>query len=141
MRKTTWTVEDGRRLAAARRRRGHSQQACASELEGLGATTASQGSVSNWEVGRTGPTSDETLEAIATYCEAAGCVEANVQTSTEESGSAAFEDVVAQLVGSRPLSDRQARLIDAVLTRLASGPPLSPDDGTALRFVAGVLGL
>jgi hypothetical protein len=147
VRKTEWTAADGRRLASARRQRNHTQEQCAAHLVRLGAPSATQGSVSNWEVARTGPTSDDTRAAIAEYCEfgdeqrGGRPSEAGAKPSVVDTTSGEFDDLVAQLVGSRPLSDRQARLIDAVLTRLEKGPPLSPDDAAALRLVAGVLGL
>ncbi len=146
MRKTEWTTADGRRLASARRRRNQTQQECAAELKKLGATSASQGTVSNWEVGRTGPTSEESLVAIAKYCHGEDQLDGNGPDNHEDrsltgaSSPVTFEDLVAQLVGSRPLSDRQARLIDAVVSRLETGPPLSPDDGLALRLAARVVG-
>lgn len=141
VRKTQWTSVDGHRLASERRRKGHTQKQCAAELRALGATAASQGTVSNWEVARTGPTSEETLSAIAAYCGGQADTANHYVENESITGDAAFEDVVARLVGSRPLSDRQARLIDALLARLETGPQLTPDDGMALRFAAAVLGL
>ena len=138
VRKTDWSAEDGLRLASARRRRRHTQQECANELIRLGATNASQGSVSNWEVTRTGPTTEASLAAISEYCRE-GSDHTDARDATD--ASMTFEDVVAQLVGAPPLTDRQSQLLDAVLARLEKGPPLSTEDGAALRFAAGVLGM
>jgi hypothetical protein len=86
------------------------------------------------------PRPRETLAAIATYCQAdgeAGDEHARIDSRIDE---LAFDDVVAQLNGTPPLSERQARLLDALTSRLEHGPPMTPDDGVALRVVARALG-
>jgi transcriptional regulator with XRE-family HTH domain len=141
VRKVDWTRADGDRLATARRQNGHSQTECAEALRRLGATVGTQASVSNWETARTGPSDSATLTAIDMYCADVDGADPPLPETTTADPASSFPKLVENLLGSPPLSDRQARFIDSLIDRLASGSPLSPEDGVAIRLVSRALGL
>lgn len=140
-----WRTADGVQLAQSRRSRQETQGACAAALQEMGAAAASQGSVSNWETGRTSPGDMKTIAAIRRYCAAAssrgGADDDASRVPDTSENAAGFEDVVAELTGSPILSDRQARLLDVLMDRLASGVPLSSADGDVVRLLLQTLRL
>lgn len=89
----------------------------------LGATSASQGAVSDWETGRSSPSAD-VVEAINMYCALAHA----------DAGPGATPAVGAPWVGG--LNDHQTSLIHRLERRLETGPPMSETDG---RLMDGLL--
>jgi transcriptional regulator with XRE-family HTH domain len=164
MRRSRWSEADGQRLSRARAHRGDNQTQCADALRALGAEAATQGTVSNWERGRTGPVASSTLDAIEVYCTVIDGIKQPYDAVVDATGMGQLRDdggedlnpdegdtgdvaigdfnrIVAGLTGHRPLSERQSRLVDGLIQRLRDGPPMSQDDGSTARHLLRVLGL
>lgn len=155
MRALVWGPADRERLKLARRRLGHTQEECAQELSRLGAPVVpAQATVSNWESGRTHRPPDTVVRVIKDYCAVLDTDEQNSPDATPALSSspsdgadraseseASFETAVAELTGARPLTTRQARFLDTLVSRLESGPPMSKADGDAVLLLAEALGL
>jgi hypothetical protein len=100
--------------------------------------------VSNWERG-TVPRDEAIVQAIDQYCALLGddsAADGSIPLGDlDAENGGAFDDIVANLTGARPLSDRQSLFVEAMIERLRSGPPLSEEDGRARDHLAMVLGL
>jgi transcriptional regulator with XRE-family HTH domain len=142
-----WNENDGFRLRVARRSAGHTQMQCARELLTLGADSASQPTVSQWERGKIIKPTEANLSALRTYISMQDQPEPSGTTPLAEeehwdSGPAkAFDAVARQISGEPLLTQRQGALVDAYIQRLQSGPPLSDADVRALKLLGSVLGL
>lgn len=135
-----WLEVSGLRLKLAREKFRHTQTECARQLTQLGATRTSQTTVSEWERGQARPRGDA-IAAIAQYCESAGVGLSGPALSRPFSEEPGFESVVHEVTGEPLLGPRQRAVVDAITARMHSGPPLSPDDMTALRWLRAVVGL
>lgn len=133
----SWGDHERGRLRRARALRGDSQPGCIDKLETLGARRVSQPTLSQWESGVIDRPPDDAIRAIARYCAEAPGLGDHSAAEAEE-----FSLAIAPITGEPILSDRQARLVDAIISRLeASVGPMSHEDGEALRWAASLLGL
>lgn len=140
---TQWGAHDAATLRAVRAYLGQSQSECARALRALGATVG-QGAVSGWETGKHVPHPDA-IVAIELYCSA---VELPGSGSAAGAGDAAgndagraFANLIGTITGERPLSDRQAAAIDALIKRIANGPSFSAGDQWAAETLLRLLAL
>lgn len=135
-------AEDGVALRLARATARQSQTKCAEELRALGSTSASQSEISHWENGRTGRQTTEDRRAVQQYVSRH---QASHQSANDAGNQSSVGDnwvnVTHTYSGEPLLTERQAALVDAATSRLASGPPMTPDDVAALRLLAALLGL
>ena len=142
-----WGDAERLRLRVAREHAGHDMDACAQILRTeFGVTTASQPNVSRWETGaikrphwvnellaycdRYGPSVHST--AFARYESRTG--QADDASSTDPSPDSTVDEVdefdrlAGQAAGEPLLGTAQLELVRGMNRRLASGPPLSPED-------------
>jgi transcriptional regulator with XRE-family HTH domain len=136
-----WGRTERSLLRKARSVHGHTQTQCAAELMALGAPTAAQSTVANWESGKTRRPSDLTIGAIEVYCDGViGEVDA-IDEVPHRDLDREFNEMVTELTGTRPLTDRQARALDGLVTRLTAGPAMSEPDLEVALIVLRLSGL
>lgn len=142
-----WGDAERLRLRAAREHAGHDMGDCARILHTeFGVTTASQPNVSRWETGAT--KRPHCVNELLTYCDAYGpsvrstafaryesrTGQADDATSTARSPDPTgnevdeFDRLAGQVAGEPLLGAAQLELVRGMSHRLASGPPLSPED-------------
>jgi hypothetical protein len=142
-----WGDAERLQLHAARQHAGHDMAACAQVLRTeFGVPSASQPNVSRWEAGAT-KRPNCVIELLA-YCHAYGpsvrsTAFARYDPRTgQASGSAStapspdptgdevdeFDRLAGQAAGEPLLGAAQLELVKGMSHRLASGPPLSPED-------------
>jgi len=142
-----WGDAERLRLRAAREHAGHDMGACAQILRTeFGVTTASQPNVSRWETGAI--KRPHWVNELLAYCNAYGpsvrstafarygsrTGQAGDATSTDPSPDATgdevdeFDRLAGQAAGEPLLGTAQLELVRGMSRRLASGPPLSPED-------------
>jgi hypothetical protein len=148
LRVNAWTVIDAARLRAARESCGETQEECAARLvaDFRAPVAPSQGSLHNWEHNRakSGPRDPRMTAAIRAYSEArlgppAGSSDDPVPEIAERGDL--FPEMVAGLLGERPMSELQRAAFDGLLRRVSDGPPLGPDDTRAWRELFRIAGL
>ena len=147
-----WDETHGARLRRARTRRGQTQSECANELRALGASNASQPTVSQWENGNIVQPTLANLTALFAYIGRQSSPGSFRQENTSggkddidqgvpaTDSAAVFADMTRRISGEPLLSHRQAALVDAYIQRLNEGPALSDADLRALELVASILG-
>jgi transcriptional regulator with XRE-family HTH domain len=131
-----WGGREAATLRSVRAYLGHSQAQCAKALCELGATVG-QGAVSGWETGKHVPNPDA-LTAIERYCRSTAEVPRAVPAPI---GGDPFDRLIGTITGEPAKSDRQAAFVDAVITRLSSGSPMSEQDVRAIELILPLLGL
>jgi hypothetical protein len=143
----TWGDAERLRFRAAREYAGHDMDACAEILRAeFGVATASQPNVSRWETGAT-KRPHVVIELLA-YCHAYGPNVSSTPSARYESGTGLvgdtpssdlspgltgdevdeFDRLAGQAAGEPLLGAAQLELVRGMSRRLASGPPLSPED-------------
>jgi len=142
-----WGDAERQRLRAAREHAGHDMGECARILcTEFGVTTASQPTVSRWEAGAI-KRPHCVIELLA-YCHTYGpsvrstASDRYEQRTGQASGTAStgpspettgyevdeFDRLAGQAAGEPLLGAAQMELVRGMSRRLASGPPLSPED-------------
>lgn len=142
-----WGDAERVRLRAARQHAGHDMGACAQVLRTeFGITSASQPNLSRWEAGAI--KRPHCVDGLLAYCDAYGpsarfTAIARYEASTLQVGYAAatdpssepsgdevdeFDRLAGQAAGEPLLGTAQLELVRGMSRRLASGPPLSPED-------------
>lgn len=142
-----WGDAERLRLRAAREHAGHDMDACARILRTeFGVATASEPNVSRWEAGAT--KHPRCVNELLAYCDTYGSsvrstAFARYESSTGQADDATstdlspdptgdevdeFDRLAGQAAGEPLLGTAQLELIRGMSRRLASGPPLSPED-------------
>jgi hypothetical protein len=142
-----WGDAERLRLRAAREHAGHDMDACAQILRmEFGVAAASQPNVSRWEAGAINR--PHFVNELLAYCDAYGPNASSTASARHESragrvGDASsrglspdltgdevdeFDRLAGQAAGEPLLGAAQLELIRGMSRRLASGPPLSPED-------------
>jgi transcriptional regulator with XRE-family HTH domain len=142
-----WGDAERMRLRAAREHAGHDMDACVRVLRAeFGVATASQPNLSRWERGTT--KRPHWVNELLAYCDAYGpsarsTAFARSEPKTEQAGDATsrdpsadptgdevdeFDRLAGQAAGEPLLGIAQLELVRGMSRRLASGPPLSPED-------------
>lgn len=129
-----WTDADGAELRRTREARGHRWHDCVAALVQLGAPTLSQGTLSKWENGKSSPKLPESVQAVRAYCSSDPDTSDAGRHPHDDNGEA-FNDTVEALLGERPLSGRRSQLVDAIASRIRSGPPLSEADRAVIEML------
>lgn len=134
------------RLAAARGAAGHTQQECASMLlDRFGAPPRSQASMSRYLSGKQEMPVDIS-QAASQYISTFNAAEDPEDSSPDAPANgdpvlgADFAGLVQQFTDEPLLGPRQGALLDAVVDRLRSGPPLSHEDLITITCVMRILG-
>ncbi len=143
----SWGHAERLRLRAAREHARHDMGACARILRTeFGVATASQPNVSRWETGAI--KRPHCVNELLAYCDTYGpsvrfaafaryesrTGQADDATSTDPSPDptgdevAEFDRLAGQAAGEPLLGTAQLELVRGMSRRLASGPPLSPED-------------
>lgn len=146
----SWTAEDNEAFASAIEAAGHSQNAVAQALFtnfGLHQRPA-QATVSRWIHGAKPKASARASIRAYTHRYGPGAGPAgtpprtrNTVDDAQAEHSQEWQERVASLSGERLLGPRQAALVDALIARLAQGPPLSDADRLAVEQIVHVVGL
>jgi len=142
-----WGDAERLRLRAAREHAGHDMGECARILRTeFGVATASQPNVSRWEAGAT--KRPHCINELLGYCDTYGpsvrsTASAPYESRTGQVGDATstdpspdltgdeadeFDRLAGQAAGEPLLGTAQLELVRGMSRRLASGPPLSPED-------------
>jgi hypothetical protein len=142
-----WSDAERLRLRVVRDHAGHDMGACARILRSeFGVSTASQPNVSRWETGAT--RRPHCVNELLAYCDTYGpsvrstalaryestTVQVSDATSTDLSPDPRgdeideFDRLAGQAAGEPLLGAAQLELVRGMSRRLASGPPLSPED-------------
>jgi len=142
-----WGDAERLRLRIAREHAGHNMDACAQILRNeFGVAAASQPNVSRWEAGAT--KRPRCVNALLAYCDMYGpsvrstslaryqsrTGQADDPTSTDPSPDPIgdevdeFDRLAGRAAGEPLLGAAQLELVRGMSCRLASGPPLSPED-------------
>lgn len=142
-----WGVAERLRLRLARGHAGHDMDSCAQVLrEKFGVASASQPNVSRWEAGTT--KRPHCVDQLLAYCDTygprahptafaqhePGTRHVGGETATEPTpestgdGVDEFDRLAGRAAGEPLLGSTQMELIRSMTRRLASGPPLSPED-------------
>lgn len=143
----TWGDDERRRLRAAREHAGHDMSACARILRGtFGVATASQPNISRWEAGTT--KRPQCVNELLAYCDTYGPSSRSTASIRDEPATRQADDatpadrsldptgdevdefdrLAGQAAGEPLLGIAQLELVRGMTRRLASGPPLSPED-------------
>jgi transcriptional regulator with XRE-family HTH domain len=155
-----WGRDERLRLRAAREHAGHDMEACAEILRTeFGVEAASQPNLSRWETGTT--KRPHSVHELLAYCDAYGPNVSSTQSARDESrtwraGDASFgglsprltgdevdefDRLAGQAAGEPLLGAAQLELIRGMNRRLASGPPLSPEDRATYKDQLRILGV
>jgi hypothetical protein len=142
-----WGDTERLRFRAAREHAGHDMGACAQILRTeFGVATASQPNVSRWEAGTI--KRPQSVNELLAYCDTYGpsvrsTASAPHESRTGQAGDTTstdpppdptgdevdeFERLAGQAAGEPLLGAAQLELVRGMTRRLASGPPLSPED-------------
>lgn len=142
-----WGDAERLRLHAAREHAGHDMTACAQILRReFGVETASQPNVSRWEKGDI--KRPRCVHELLAYCDTYGPIVRSAALARYESGAVQvghatyigpspdstgdevdeFDRLAGQVAGEPLLGTAQLELVRGMSRRLASGPPLSPED-------------
>jgi hypothetical protein len=141
-----WGDAERLRLRAAREHARHDMDACAEILRTeFGVAAASQPNVSRWETGTT--KRPQCVYELLAYCDTYGpsvrsTASARYESTAGQAGDTSahpspdptghevdeFERLAGQAAGEPLLGAAQLELVKAMTRRLASGPPLSPED-------------
>jgi hypothetical protein len=142
-----WGDAERLRLRAAREHAGHDMDACVQILRTeFGVTAASQPNLSRWESGAI--KRPHWVNELLAYCDRYGpgvrsTAFARYESRTRQAGYATstdlppdssgdevdeFDRLAGQAAGEPLLGTAQLELIRGMSRRLASGPPLSPED-------------
>jgi hypothetical protein len=142
-----WGDGERLRLRAAREHAGHGMGECARVLRTeFGVTTARQPNVSRWETGAI--KRPHCVRELLAYCDTYGpyprsAASARYEPGTGQAGDPAFpgpspdsadgeidefDRLAGRAAGEPLLGTAQLELISGMNRRLASGPPLSPED-------------
>jgi hypothetical protein len=111
----------------------------------LGAPPRSQASISRYLSGKQAVPVD-TLHAISEYIntfepESADDASSGGGADADKEPVSDFAGMVRRLTDEPLLGPRQAALVDALIERLRSGPPLSADDSSVVAPLMRMLGL
>jgi hypothetical protein len=142
-----WGDAERMRLRAAREHAGHDMDECVRILRTeFGVATASQPNVSRWETGAI--KRPHWVSELLAYCDAYGpsvrptaFAESESRTGQADDGTSSdpspdptgdqideFDRLAGQAAGEPLLGAAQLELVRGMSRRLASGPPLSPED-------------
>lgn len=119
---------------------GHSQRECAEALHELGATGATQTSVSKWVSGKIAKPQSKTVAAVRAYIADAQAKVAQ-DAATAEADSDTFAEAVRGITSEPLLGPRQANFVDGLIERLRSGNPMTPEDEATSEALQRILGL
>src|SRR5262249_28308204 len=145
--RVAWGEAERMRLRAAREHAGHDMDTCAEILRTeFGVAVASQPNLSRWERGIT--KRPHWVNELLAYCDAYGpsvrsTAHARYESRTGQAADASsagpspgstgddvdeFDRLAGQAAGEPLLGTAQLELVRGMSRRLASGPPLSPED-------------
>lgn len=138
-----WTNQDRNALDWAMGVHGHSQGECADALREMGATGATQTSVSKWISGKIAKPRSSTVAAVRAYVAQAQASSPAGPEGQPTADDQAFAQTVSGLRSSREpvLGPRQADLVDALIARLRSGSPMSAEDEATSSALLRFLGI
>jgi hypothetical protein len=155
-----WGDAERLRLRATREHAGHDMDACARVLRiEFGVTTASQPNVSRWETGAI--KRPHCVNELLAYCDtyapfARSTAFARYESRTGQADDATptgassdstgdevdeFDRLAGRMAGEPLLGTAQLELVRGMSRRLASGPPLSPEDRATYLDQLRILGV